>query len=181
MKREEKRKILDEIKEQLAKINSATVMFVDFKSIKANEIAALRKSFKSGEAYIYYRVVKNNLLKLACKELGISVGDNVFKGNVALVISSIDSTELAKKFVEAKAADETSLFELKGGFVEGKYLSGKELIELSKLPPKPVIVGKLLYLINSPIQRLVTVLSKPERDLVTVLNQIKDKKESLAA
>ena len=54
-------------------------------------------------------------------------------------------------------------------------------MELSKLPPKPVIVGKLLYLFNSPIQRLVTVLSKSERDLVTVLSQIKDKKESIAA
>jgi Ribosomal protein L10 len=93
----------------------------------------------------------------------------------------MDPTELAKKFVEAKDADEKPFFEMKGGFVDGKYLNGAELVELSKLPPKPVIVGKLLYLLNSPIQRLVTVLSKPERDLVTVLNQIKDKKESIAA
>ncbi|MGB9769921.1 MULTISPECIES: 50S ribosomal protein L10 [Caldisericum] len=179
MKREEKRKIIDEIEENLKKLKEQSVFFVDFKSIKGNDITNLRKDFKlSG---IYYRVVKNDLLRIACKELSIEVPHNIFVGNVALVVSSMDPTELAKKFVEAKDADEKPFFEMKGGFVDGKYLTGPELVELSKLPPKPVIIGKLLYLLNSPIQRLVTVLSKPERDLVTVLNQIKDKKESIAA
>jgi large subunit ribosomal protein L10 len=179
MKREEKRKIIDEIEEKLKKINEQSVFFVDFKSIKANDITNLRKDFKLSN--IYYRVVKNDLLRIACSELGVTVPQNIFFGNVALVVSSMDPTELAKKFVEAKDADEKPFFEMKGGFVDGKYLNGAELVELSKLPPKPVIIGKLLYLLNSPIQRLVTVLSKPERDLVTVLNQIKDKKESIAA
>lgn len=179
MKREEKRKIIDEIEEKLKMIKEQSVFFIDFKNIKANDITNLRKDFKlSG---IYYRVVKNDLLRIACKELGVEVPANIFVGNVALAVSSMDPTELAKKFVEAKDADEKPFFEMKGGFVDGKYLTGAELVELSKLPPKPVIVGKLLYLLNSPIQRLVTVLSKPERDLVTVLNQIKDKKESIAA
>lgn len=179
MKREEKRKIIDEIKEKLSLLDRESVFFVDFKSIKANDITNLRKEFKNSN--IYYRVVKNDLLRIACKELNIELTPNIFKGNVALAVSTIDPTELAKKFVEAKDADEKPFFELKGGFVEGKFLTGSELVELSKLPPKPVIVGKLLYLMNSPIQRLVTVLSKPQRDLVTVLNQIKDKKENLAA
>jgi len=179
MKREEKRKIIDEIEEKLKKINEQSVLFVDFKSIKANDIANLRKDFRSSG--IYYRVIKNDLLRIACSELGVSLPKKVFTGNVALVVSSMDPTELAKKFVEAKDEGEKPLFEMKGGFVDGKYLEDEEIVELSKLPPKPVIVGKLLYLLNSPIQRLVTVLSKPERDLVTVLNQIKDKKESIAA
>jgi len=177
MKREEKRKIIDEIEEQLKKVASSNVFFVDFKSVKANDIANLRKDFRSSG--IYYKVVKNDLLRIACAELNFKVPPDIFQGSVALVVSSMDSTALIKKFVEAKDADERPYFEMKGGFVDGNYLTSSELVALSKLPPRGVIVGKLLYLLNSPIQRLVTVLSKPERDLVTVLNQIKEKRESL--
>lgn len=176
MKREEKRNIIDEVKEKLKLIDKQSVYFVDFKNIKGNSIADLRKNFKNSG--IYYRVVKNDLLRIACKELGLNVGNDIFNGNVAVVSAQGDPTELAKKFVDLKDEEDKPFFEFKGGFVDGKYFSKDELVALSKLPPKPVIIGQLLYLLNSPIQRLVTVLSKPARDLVTVLDQIKNNKQA---
>jgi large subunit ribosomal protein L10 len=176
MKREEKRNIIDEVEEKLKLIEKESVYFVDFKNIKGNSIADLRKNFKSSG--IYYRVVKNDLLRIACKELGLNVGKDIFNGNVAVVSAQGDPTELAKKLIDLKDEEDKPFFEFKGGFVDRKYFSKNELVALSKLPPKPVIIGQLLYLLNSPIQRLVPVLSKPERDLVTVLDQIKNNKQA---
>jgi len=97
MKREEKRKIIDEVEEKLKLIDEQSVYFLDFKNIKGNSIADLRKNFKS--TGIYYRVVKNDLLRIACKELGFKVGDNIFNGSVAIVSAQGDPTELAKSLL----------------------------------------------------------------------------------
>jgi len=97
MKREEKRNIIDEVKEKLKLIDKQSVYFVDFKNIKGNSIADLRKNFKNSG--IYYRVVKNDLLRIACKELGLNVGNDIFNGNVAVVSAQGDPTELAKNLL----------------------------------------------------------------------------------
>jgi len=59
MRREEKRRIIDEIKEKLHEIPQTNLFFVDFKDIKGNDITNLRKDFKGSG--IYYRVVKSDL------------------------------------------------------------------------------------------------------------------------
>ncbi|MGB9694429.1 MAG: 50S ribosomal protein L10 [Caldisericaceae bacterium] len=179
MKKEEKKVMIEEISEKLKELDSTSVLFVDFKRIKGNDIANLRKTLKKNG--IVYRVVKSDLLRIAARDVKVDMDPSVFKGNVALAITKGEPNELAKTFVDLKDKDEASLFEVKGAFVEGSWLNTAQVVELSKLPPKPVLVGKLLYLINSPLSRLVTVLSKPERDLVTVLNQVKENKEQLGA
>jgi large subunit ribosomal protein L10 len=179
MKKEEKKVMVEAISEKLKKLDSTSLLFLDFKKIKGKEVADLRKSLKKDG--VIYRVVKTDLLRIAARNVGVEIDPSVFRGNVAMAITSREPNELAKKFVEIKDKEENSMFDVKGGFVEGKWLTSVQIVELSKLPLKPVLVGKLLYFINSPLLRLVTVLSKPERDLVTVLGQVKDKKEQLNA
>ncbi len=179
MKKEEKRVVIDEIKAKLQEAEKATLLFLDFGRVKANRIAGLRKEFKASN--IYYRVTKADLLRIAFKELGYEADPKLFRGSVALASFAGDATEIAKKFSEIKDEDANPVFVFKGGFVEGKWYSTEQVLSLSKLPPKSVLVGSLVYMVSSPISRLVTVLSKPERDLVMLLNQIKDKKQPQAA
>lgn len=173
MNKEQKRAVIDEVKSVVQEIRDKTLIFVDFGRIKANNIANLRKEFKS--AGIYYKVVKSDLLKIAFEELKIETNPTLFRGNVAMVLYPGDATEIAKRFVEVKDEDSNQVFKFKGGFVEGNWYDADKISALSKLPPKAILVAELLYLVKSPLSRLVTVLSKPQRDLVTVINQLKDK------
>jgi large subunit ribosomal protein L10 len=55
--------------------------------------------------------------------------------------------------------------------VEGRVISIQEVEALATMPSKEEIHSKLLFLINAPAQRLVTVLNAAGRDLAVVLNQ----------
>jgi large subunit ribosomal protein L10 len=178
MNKDEKKQVLEELRNNLENVDSKNLLFVDFKSVKGNEISELRKSLKSNK--IFYKVVKTNLLQIVAKELSLKVDESIFKGPVAIAINDGDASILAKKFTELKDTQDNLLFDIKGGLIGNIWYSPQEVIAISKLPPRDIIIGKLLYLMNSPLRRLVTVLKKPENDFVSVLSQIKDRKEQLA-
>jgi large subunit ribosomal protein L10 len=55
--------------------------------------------------------------------------------------------------------------------MEGQLLPGKQVEALASMPSKEEIFSKLLFLINAPAQRLVTVMNAVGRDLAVVVNQ----------
>jgi large subunit ribosomal protein L10 len=57
----------------------------------------------------------------------------------------------------------------------------EEVKALAKLPGKEELFSKLLFLINAPAQRLVTVMNATGRDLAVVINQGVEKEKFAAA
>jgi len=55
--------------------------------------------------------------------------------------------------------------------VEGRAIDVGAIIELASMPSKEQIFSKLLYLINAPAQRLVTVIQAVGRNLAVVVDQ----------
>jgi len=73
-------------------------------------------------------------------------------------------------------------FSFKLAIVDGKVLSVDEIQQLASMPGREEIYSKLLFLISSPAQRLVTVLNATGRDLAVVIGQaVEQKKFSEAA
>ena len=63
--------------------------------------------------------------------------------------------------------------------VEGRVIDLSGITALSTMPPKEEIYAKLLWLINAPAQRLVTVMNAVGRDLAVVIDQgVKENKFS---
>ena len=87
----------------------------------------------------------------------------------AAAFTSGDPVELAKVF--SKWVTDNAEFTFKLGIVDGKLISVEEVKALASMPPKEEIYAKLLFLINAPAQRLVTVLNATGRDLAVVVNE----------
>ena len=85
---------------------------------------------------------------------------------------------LAKAF--SKWVGENAEFQFKLGIVDGKLLDVAEVKALATLPGKEELFSKLLFLINAPAQRLVTVLNAAGRDLAVVLGQGVEKEKFAA-
>ena len=171
MDKQSKREIVEQLREDLKGVNS--IFLCNFKGLTVEKDTQLRRKMReSGARYV---VVKNTLLKLAFAETDFSQVNESLVGNTALAYNEEDVVGLAKLVNDF--ADENDAFEFKAGVVEGKAIDLNDLETLAKLPPKEVLVSKLMYMMNYPVQGLVTALAGVSRNLVVVLDQIKQKKE----
>jgi large subunit ribosomal protein L10 len=116
-----------------------------------------------------YRVLKNKLAAKAGQGTKVEEALKGLKGVSAAAFTSGDPVELAKAF--SKWVADNAEFTFKLGIVDGKLINPEEVKALAAMPPKEEIYAKLLFLINAPAQRLVTVLNATGRDVAVVINE----------
>jgi large subunit ribosomal protein L10 len=116
-----------------------------------------------------YRVLKNKLAARAAQGTKVEQALQGLKGVSSVAYTSGDPVALAKAL--STWIQENAEFTFKLGIVDGKVITVEEVKQLATMPGKDEIFAKLLFLINAPAQRLVTVLNATGRDLAVVLNQ----------
>ena len=127
----------------------------------------LRKTVRATGAK--YRVVKNTLAARAAKGTKLEGALQNLKGVTSIAFTAGDPVALAKAL--QKYVKDNPEFTVKAGILEGKVLSVKDVQALATLPSREELMSKLLFLMNSPAQRLVTVANAVGRDVAVVLNQ----------
>ena len=100
------------------------------------------------------------------------------EGTTALAISNDDPVAPAKTFKNFLKDNAALEIDFKSGFVDGKVLSVDEIKDLADLPPKEVLVAKVLGGLNSPIAGLANVLNGNIRGLAVALNAVAEKKQA---
>ena len=90
-------------------------------------------------------------------------------GVTSIAYTEGDPVALAKAL--SKYAKDNPEFTFKAGVVEGRVISIKEIESLATMPSKEELYSKLLFLMNAPAQRLVTVVNATGRDLAVVIDQ----------
>jgi len=170
-------KILEQKKQVVADLaaklkGSVAGVLVDYKGINVADDTKLRKELR--EAGVDYSVIKNTTIHLAAADAGLPGLDSVLAGSTAVGISSSDPVAAAK--ILAGYAEKNKNFTVKSGFVEGKVISDKEVMELAKLPSKEVLIAKVLGGFNAPISGFANVLNANLKGLVVALNAIAEQK-----
>lgn len=127
----------------------------------------LRKAVRSAGGR--YRVLKNTLAERAAKGSAIEEAVKSLTGVTSLAYTSGDPVALAKAL--SKYAKDNPEYTFKAGIVDGKVIAIREIDALAALPSKEEIYSKLLFLMNAPAQRLVTVMNAVGRDIAVVINQ----------
>ena len=170
--RSTKKEILGGYEEAMASAEHAFV--IGFKGITVNQVNELRNRVrKSGGRYV---VIKNTLARLAVAGKPLDQVKEHFSGPTAVVFSLEDPVALAKVLTDF--AKDTPVIEFKGGLVEGRPIAASQVKEIALLPSRQQLLSKLVYLMQSPIQRFVQVLAAagPQR-LAIVLDQVAKKRE----
>jgi large subunit ribosomal protein L10 len=157
--------------------HSTTAIVGTFAKLTVAQDFALRKVIR--EAGGKYRVVKNKLAARAGEGTKVEGALKGLKGVSSVAFTAGDPVALAKAF--SKWVGENAEFQFKLGIVDGKLLKVEEVKALATMPSKEELYSKLLFLINAPAQRLVTVLNAAGRDLAVVLGQGVEKEKFAAA
>ena len=172
MKLDEKKKIVDELKDKFSK--SKVVIVTDYKGLDVTTINSLRRELR--ESQVEYRVVKNTLLIRAAENTDLAMIKDNFKGPSAIAISYEDPVAPAKVLTDF-AKDHEQL-DIKAAVMEGRALDLAAIKALSKLPSREAIVGQLLSVMTGVPTGLVRALSDIPRRLLNVLGAVKNQKEA---
>ncbi len=156
---------------------STTAIIGTFAKLTVAQDFELRKVVR--EAGGKYRVLKNKLAAISGEGTQVATALKGLKGVSSAAFTSGDPVALAKAF--SKWAGDNAEFQFKLGIVDGKLLSVEEIKALATMPGKEELFAKLLFLINSPAQRLATVLNATGRDLAVVLGQGVEKEKFAGA
>jgi large subunit ribosomal protein L10 len=142
-----------------------------FAKLTVSQDFELRKVVRSAGGR--YRVVKNKLAARASKGTKIEQALQGLKGVSSVAYTSGDPVALAKAL--STWMQENAEFTFKLGIIDGQVITVEEVKQLATMPSKEQIFSKLLFLINAPAQRLVTVMNAVGRDVAVVLNQAVEK------
>src|ERR1039458_9911223 len=151
--------------------HSTSAIIGTFSKLTASKDYALRKTIRGAGGS--YHVVKNKLAARAAQGTKIEAALQGLKGVSSVAYTSGDPVALAKAL--STWVKDNAEFTFKLGIVEGKVITVEEIKALATMPGKEELFSKLLFLIQSPAQRLVTVINAAGRDLAVVINQAAEK------
>jgi large subunit ribosomal protein L10 len=147
--------------------SSTSAIVGTFTGMTASKDFDLRKVVRAAGGS--YHVVKNKLAAKASEGSKIEKALQGLKGVSAVAYTSGDPVQLAKAL--STWVKDNSEFTFKLGIVDGQLMDVKQIGELATMPGKEELFAKILFLIQSPAQRLATVINATGRDLAVVINQ----------
>jgi large subunit ribosomal protein L10 len=172
MNRNDKTQAISEFTEGIGQATNA--FLIDFKGITVPQVTELRKQVReTGSDYV---VVKNTLALIAVKDSPLVALKEQFSGMTAVAYNKTDAVALAKALT--KFAKDVPTVQFKGALLNGQIVPAAEIQNIANLPSREELVAKLLFLMQSPIRGLVTVLSANIRNLAVVIDQIAKQKET---
>ena len=158
----------DKVKKLAGELETSTSAIIGtFTGLTAAKDFSLRKTVRAVGGS--YHVVKNKLAARAAEGTKIEAALKGLKGVSSVAYTSGDPVALAKAL--SNWVKDNAEFTFKLGIIDGKVIDVREIGELATMPGKEELFSKLLFLINSPAQRLATVINATGRDLAVVINQ----------
>ena len=171
MKREEKQVIIDNLTEQIKAYKH--IYISDISELDAAATQDLRKAcFNAGIKLIQ---VKNTLLRVALDGLDTDYQEiyTVLKGSSAVMLSETGNAP-AKLIKEFRKNHDKPV--LKAAFVEEcAYVGENQLDALVSIKSKEELLGDIVLLLQSPMQKLISALESGKNTIGGVLKTLEDR------
>ena len=170
--RQTKEQMVERYSQSFARSQNAFVL--GYRGITVPEATELRAKVR--EVGATYEVIKNSLAQLALQDSEMAQLAEHFDGPTAVAYGDQDIVGLAK--VLRDFSRDVPALEFKAGLVEGTPVEAAEFVQIADLPSREELVTKLVFLLESPISRLVRGLGAITPQLIRVLARIGEKKDS---
>lgn len=167
-----KKQVVTDITEKLK--NAKSVVIVEYKGLTVEEATKLRAKFRAAD--VDYCVLKNTLVRRALADLEIAGLDELLQGPNAFAFSNSDAAAAPKIIKEFMAEDKKEAIKVKAGILEGSVLDVAGVKTLADLPPREVLIAKIMGSLQSPATGIVGVVNATMRQLVCVLEAIRKQK-----
>lgn len=136
MARPDKAAAVAELTEDFKSANAT--LLTEYRGLTVTSMKELRRSLG---AKTKYAVVKNTLSKIAAKNAGVDLSDDLFAGPSAIAFVKGDPVEAAKAMKNFQK--ENPLLVIKGGIFDGKAVTTAEIMKLADLESREVLLSKL--------------------------------------
>lgn len=167
MPTKEKIAAVADLKDRLER--ATIVVSTEYRGLTVKEMQDLRKKLREGG--IEVKVVKNTLLKRAADEAGHPQIPSIIEGPTALAIAFGDVIEAAKAMT-GYATSAPQAFKLRGAYMEGAVLSAKDISDLTKIPPRPVLIAQFMGQMESPLRNFLSLMESPLQELNGLLKSL---------
>jgi large subunit ribosomal protein L10 len=170
MLKTEKEKTINELKEKLSLTRS--LFLTDFRGLNVEDISRLRRDLRKGGAE--FKVTKNTMIRMAAQDSGFEAIIDHLKGPTGLVFAYQDPVSPAKILHEFLQKSDKP--KIKTIWMEGRLFGENQLKRLATLPSKGVMLTQIVTSLNSPMANFVGTLQGMLRNLVGVVEALKEAK-----
>jgi large subunit ribosomal protein L10 len=164
MSREKKAEIIEMLQGEMSKCIIG--ILTDYRGLSNLEITTLRRRLQ--EKGSQYKVVKNTLARFAAERAGREDLVSSFEGPVAIAFSYDSLSEAAKVIADYIRTSGASI-SIKGGFLANRVLTTADVMNLSTLPSREVLLARVVGGMKSPLWSLAGCLANPLRGFIGVL------------
>lgn len=159
----------------IEKINQAKVaVLINFHGLNVEKMNLLRRELKKVSSELV--VAKNTLLKRASLGTRFELLNPYFTGPTGVTFGYKDVVAPVK--VLTKFQKDSAELGIKAALLGTKVLNTEEIMELSNLPSREVLLSRLLYLLKSAPTNFVNILTAAPLGLIFILNELKRRKET---
>ncbi|MCL5781321.1 MAG: 50S ribosomal protein L10 [Firmicutes bacterium] len=168
--------MLEEIKEKMS--SAQVTILADFRGISVAKITDLRSRLRKAGSEM--KVAKNTIAGIAAKEIGVEGLDQYLEGPTVFTFGVEDPVAPAK-ILSDFAREVKQGVDIKAGILEGKVIDASGVKALADLPSREVLLAKVLGGMQAPMYGFASVLAANLRNLVYVLDQVRQQKEGQAS
>jgi len=167
--REKKEKLVEELARILKE--SASVLFADFAGLGTTDLNELKKELRQNE--VGFKVTKKSLWPFIFKKAGLAEEPTIlnYEGSVAIAYGKNEGIETAKIFKKFAKNHET--LKIIGGFFWKEFRDVISVLKLAELPARETLLGMVVGITASPLSSFMGVLKANQRNLVSIISQIK--------
>lgn len=145
MVRADKAAAVTEVRQRLE--SSTATVLTEYRGLTVTELARLRTELRQNDAE--YKVVKNTLTRIAARDAGLDMPDELLTGPTAVTFCAGDPVAVAK-VLRAFARDNPELV-VKGSILDGKLLDAGETLRLADLASREELLSKLAGLFSATL------------------------------
>lgn len=172
MNRQEKEKVVAELRDKMTKSQAA--FLVNYRGLSVAQLETLRAGLRSKGGS--FKVAKARLMKRAVE--GLDAVDAIapyLKDQLGLVFVDNEPPAIAQALRDF--SNEHKAFDIVLGAMQARLLTKNDVIRIASLPSKEVLLAQLCGTLNAPIGNFARVLHLLVARLLYVLKKIEEQKQ----